>query len=116
MTSTDLDHAELVVKEPVQYKPVHISIAGTPHRIICPTDAVKSLEKNAEKLNEKIRDIRREITGKVPNNEELLVLACLELYDQIQSLTDEVSANNEQNSQAVALIEKINKEVRSVLR
>lgn len=116
MTTNTPNHAELIIKEPTQYKPVHISIAGTPHRIICPTDAIKSLEKNAEQLNEKIRNIRREITGKNPNNEELLVLACLELYDQIQALTDEVAAYKEQENQAISLINKINKEAYSILR
>lgn len=116
MTTTDINHNEPTIKEHTEYKPVHISIAGTPHRIICPTEDVKSLEHNAEKLNEKLREIRRSISGKSPNNEELLVLACLELYDQIQALTEEIHSNQQKNRQASTLIEKINKDAQSVLR
>ena len=112
----DSGPSELIVKDQPEFKPVHISIAGTPHRIICPANEVKSLEAAAEKLNEKIRDIRREIKGKAPNNEELLVLVCLDLYDQVQTLTQDAHNHRHENSQAAALIDKINKDAQSILR
>lgn len=112
----DLNPSKLIVKDQPEFKPVHISIAGTPHRIICPTNEVASLELATDKINEKIRDIRREIKGKTPNNEELLVLVCLDLYDQVQALTQEINSHRHQNSQAVALIDKINKDAKSILR
>lgn len=112
----DTNPSELIVKDQPEFKPVHISIAGTPHRIICPVNEVKSLEAAAEKLNEKIRDIRREIRGKAPNNEELLVLVCLDLYDQVQTLAQDAHNRRHENSQATALIDKINKDAQSILR
>ncbi|MCL1623306.1 cell division protein ZapA [Moraxella sp. Tifton1] len=95
---------------------VHISIAGTPHRIICPSDRVKSLEITADKLNEKIRQIRQESKGKILNNEELLVLVCLDLYDQVQELSADIHTKEQSANQAIVLIEKINKDAQSVLR
>lgn len=111
-----MNHNDLNIKENNELRPVHISIAGTPHRIICPADRVKSLESSAEKLNEKIREIRQATKGKVLNNEELLVLACLDLYDQVQGLNATISAHEQAQNQAAALIEKINKDALSVLR
>lgn len=110
------DLNESTPKHRTESKPVHLSIAGTPHRIICPINEVKSLELAAEKLNEQIREIRQEIKGKTPTNEELLVLVCLDLYDQVQSLTQDIQRHKHENNQAVALIDKINKDAQSVLR
>lgn len=120
MTSQDThihtDHNDLTIKEQPDVKTVHISIAGTPHRLVCPNDQVQALENAANKINEKIRDIRRAIKRKHPNNEELLVLTCLDLYDQVQTLTQQIQTHTQQTNQAIALIEKINKDARAVIR
>ncbi|WP_323841239.1 MULTISPECIES: cell division protein ZapA [unclassified Moraxella] len=110
------NHNDLNIKDATEFKPVHISIAGTPHRIICPIDRIKSLETNADKLNEKIREIRQATKGKMLNNEELLVLACLDLYDQVQFLTNDIQLRTQTTTQAAALLEKINKDAKSILR
>lgn len=96
-------------------KAVDISIAGTPHRIVCPADEVQNLENAAKFINDKIREIRHGIKGKNPNNEELLVLTCLELYDQVQFLRGERQHHLIENERARTLIDKMIKDARSVL-
>ncbi|OOR92840.1 cell division protein ZapA [Moraxella caviae] len=108
--------ADLLVKDKPVMKPVDISISGTPHRIICPSDEVKNLEATADHINQKLRDIRKNIRGKTPTNEELLVLLCLDLHDQVQQLKHEVKSHEDSSSQALALIDKITKDARSVLK
>lgn len=102
-------------KSEIAVKPVDISIAGTPHRIVCPVDEVGNLENAAKFINEKIRDIRHGSKGGNPNNESLLVLTCLELYDQIQLLKNEKYQYSMENERARTLLEKILKDARSVL-
>lgn len=98
-----------------EVKVVDISIAGTPHRITCPSDEVQNLEIATNYLNSKIREIRQGIKGKSPNNEELLVLTCLELYDQVQTLKNLHRQQAIDNERARAMVEKIIKDARSVL-
>ena len=98
-----------------EYKAVDISIAGTPHRVVCPANEVKNLEQAAEYINQKIRDLRREIKNKTPTNEEFLVLACLDLYDQVQNLQNKINQSQSEQQNALALIDKINKDAQSVL-
>lgn len=96
-------------------KAVDISISGTPHRIVCPADEVQNLENAAKFINDKIREIRHSIKGKNPNNEELLVLTCLELYDQVQSLRGERQHYLIEKERAKTLVDKMMKDARSVL-
>lgn len=98
-----------------EYRPVDISIAGTPHRVVCPVNEVANLEAGADYINQKIRDLRREIKNKNPSNEEFLVLVSLELYDQVRALQAQVSAATEERRQIHALIEKINRDARTML-
>lgn len=85
--------------------PVDISIAGTHHRIVCPTDEVHHLETAVAYINDKIRSIRQEIKGKIPTNEELLVLTCLEMYDQLQTLKDDEEYYTNERDEALVLID-----------
>lgn len=111
--------AETVIIEPtspkITAKAVDISISGTPHRIVCPSDEVQNLENAAKFINDKIREIRHGIKGKNPNNEELLVLTCLELYDQVQVLRNERQYFVIENERAKTLVDKMIKDARSVL-
>ncbi|MDI4497910.1 cell division protein ZapA [Moraxella nonliquefaciens] len=97
------------------FKVVDLSIAGSSHRITCPIDEVAQLEQAGTYINDKIRELRRAIKGKNPSNEELLVLTCLELYDQCRSLNNDRKNQILANERAKALIEKITKDARSVL-
>lgn len=97
------------------FKAVDLSIAGSSHRITCPVDEVAQLEQAGAYINDKIRELRRAVKGKNPSNEELLVLTCLELYDQCQSLKNDRKNQLLDSERAKALIEKITKDARSVL-
>ncbi|STZ07911.1 Uncharacterized protein conserved in bacteria [Moraxella caprae] len=97
------------------FKAVDLSIAGSSHRITCPVDEVAQLEQAGAYINDKIRELRRAVKGKNPSNEELLVLTCLELYDQCQILKNDRRNQLLDSERAKALIEKITKDARSVL-
>lgn len=97
------------------FKAVDLNIAGTSHRINCPVNEVAQLEQAGNFINDKIREIRRDTKSKGLSNEELLVLVCLELYDGQESLKSERKNQIIDNERARALIEKINKDARSVL-
>lgn len=97
------------------FKAVDLNIAGTSHRINCPVDEVSQLEQAGQYINSKIREIRRDTKGKSLSNEELLVLVCLELYDQQEALKHEHKNQILNNERARAIIEKITKDARSVL-
>lgn len=73
-------------QNPSKISRVDISVAGTTHRIGCTHDKVENLRKNTELLNQKLKNLRLQITGKPPTNEELLVLHCLALYDELADL------------------------------
>ncbi len=103
----------IIAKE--EFRPIDISIAGTPHRIVCPVDEIKNLEQGAEFINQKIRDLRRDIKHKTPSNEEFLVLVCLDLYDQLQALSRHNEAHESEKKQIAAMIDKINNQARSML-
>lgn len=97
-----------------KFTKVDISISGTPHRINCPTADVMNLNRTADQINEALRDIRRSVRGKSPSNEELLVLHCLDLYDQMRELIAERDQNSASNQRASALLDKILKDVGSI--
>ena len=103
----------IIAKE--EFRPIDISIAGTPHRIVCPVDEIKNLEHGAEYINHKIRDLRREIKHKTPTNEEFLVLVCLELYDEVQALKTQITKTDDEKAKVAAMIDKINQPARSML-
>lgn len=94
---------------------VDLSVAGTPHRISCPEDAVEHLNRTAERLNENLREIRRGVVGKSPSNEELLVLHCLDLYDQISELKKLEQSHHIESERANALLDKLVKDSRAML-
>lgn len=89
------------------FTPVDISIAGTHHRIVCPADEVHHLETAVSYINDKMRSIRQEIKTKVPTNEELLVLTCLEMYDQIKQLQDSEDFYTNERDEALMVIDKL---------
>lgn len=94
---------------------VDLSIAGTPHRISCPTEEVANLNKTADALNKNLRELRSGIIGKSPSNEELLVLHCLELYDKIRELEEEKADFLAEQKDAEAMIDKLLKTTQAIL-
>lgn len=95
---------------------VDLSIAGTPHRISCPSNEVAIVNKNADRLNESLREIRRSVGSKNPTNEELLVLHCLELYDQISDLKRQIQDGQIHNERSNALLDKLIKDAQSMIK
>lgn len=106
------------ITEPAQ-KPtlqtVNINIAGTTHRITCPSNEVANLEKSAEYLNKKILDLRQAIKSRNPNNEDLLVLICLEMHDKLSELQHQQSLGEQMRQQEQALLDNILQEAQSIL-
>ncbi|TWV83067.1 cell division protein ZapA [Moraxella sp. VT-16-12] len=95
--------------------PVDVSIAGTHHRIVCPVGEVRHLEMAAAYINEKLRSIRQSIKGKLPSNEELLVLTCLEMYDQISTLQNNEDYYTTERDEALLLIDGMLKNAKASL-
>lgn len=117
-----LNKSTQVVSTPVQTKEttpkftrVDISIAGTPHRINCPSDEVENVNRTADRLNDNLRQIRRGTSNKSPSNEELLVLHCLELYDEIAELKKWRQNELINSERASALLDKILKDAKTIL-
>lgn len=94
---------------------VDISIAGTPHRISCPSSEVATLNRISDEMNDALRDIRRAAQGKNLNNEALLVLHCLDLYDRIATLQEKLDTLSQNHQSASALIDKIIKDTQAVI-
>lgn len=95
--------------------PVDVNIAGSYHRIVCPSDEVAGLEEAAAYVNDKVREIRQAMKGRSPSNEELLVLTCLELYDQYKNLKDNERQRILEQEDSLNLIQKMLKELRATL-
>lgn len=94
---------------------VDISIAGTTHRMYCPSNAVANLKKHSDELNHNLREIRRQAAGKSLNNEELLVLHCFDLYDEIQNLKTQIQNHHIEQERSHALIDKMLKNTHAIL-
>lgn len=93
--------------KPAEFKKVDIVIAGTTHRINCPSDKVDRLLATAETINNNLRNMRKNVVGKSPSNEELLVLHCLELYDTINELRQQGDFYLGQNERLGAILDKL---------
>lgn len=83
---------------------ISVSIAGTTHRIACPASEKEIARANTQKLDQEMSKLRESVVGKNPSNEELLVLHCLELYDQINELkTTQKFAQDKEQRVSLAL-------------
>lgn len=97
---------QTVAENPAIVK-VDISIAGTSHRIQCPSDLTDTLKNHSEQINQELRQLRGQFKGKSPTNEELLVLHCLDLYDDIDRLKNDKEHQQQDSEQASALADKL---------
>lgn len=86
---------------------VNITIAGTPHNIVCPQTEVENVRQHAERLHENLINLRQEIKGKNLNNEVLLVLHCFELYDQLNELKARQKFANDDSQRAQMILDKL---------
>ncbi len=110
------------VAEPQNKKPEHkqpeikkidIVIAGASYPIFCPADEEQEL-RAAEKF---INDFATNIKKDAPklNQENLLVLSCLNLYEQINAHKKSEAERQQQSKQNEQLLNKIMQEAQSVL-
>lgn len=110
------------VAEPQTKKPEHkqpeskkidIVIAGVSYPIFCPADEEQEL-RAAEKF---INDFATNIKKDAPklNQENLLVLSCLNLYEQINAHKKSEAERQQQSKQNEQLLNKIMQEAQSVL-
>ena len=83
-------------------KTVNVSICGTHHRLTCPADGIDTLNAAVDAINDAIKNLRRQVRGKSPSNEQMLALYCLGLYDELQTAKAQL-AQNKEASDAVAL-------------
>lgn len=97
------------------FEAVTVNIAGTNHRINCPSDEVNNLEIAATYIDDKVRSLRHSFKSKSLSNEELLVLTCLELYDQLTVLQAKQRLDNDEWQQSHMLLNKIIKDAQSIL-
>lgn len=98
-----------------KFTKVELSIAGTTHRINCPASDVMNINRAAEEISEALRELRRAVRGKSPSNEELLVLHCLELYDQLREATHQKDLALADNQRAESLIDKLLKNASNIV-
>lgn len=96
------------------FQKVDIGIAGTTHRINCPKAKANTLISNAESINNNLRAMRKNVHGKSPTNEELLVLHCLDLYDTIDELRNQINNHDLQNSKLDQALDKVIESVKSI--
>lgn len=92
---------------------INIVIAGASYPIFCPADEVDEL-REAEKF---IDDFATAIKKDAPklNQENLLVLSCLNLFEKINSYKKLAAERQQQDKAAENLVNKIMQEAQSVL-
>lgn len=95
---------------------VDISIAGTSHRIQCPSHLTDTLKDHSEQINQALRQLRGQFKGKSPSNEELLVLHCLGLYDNLDELRQDKSTHTKDSDQATHLADQLIKQTEALLK
>lgn len=96
-----------------ELKLVDVVISGVTYPIQCPADEVQSLQKASDFINQFISDIRKQ--APTLNHENLLVLCCLNLYEQIDSQQLQQKHHQLENERMQALINKISQDANSIL-
>jgi len=106
------EHKQPESKKP-ESKKIDIVIAGASYPIFCPADEEQEL-RAAEKF---INDFATNIKKDAPklNQENLLVLSCLNLYEQINAHKKSEAERQQQSKQNEQLLNKIMQEAQSVL-
>jgi len=106
------EHKQPEIKKP-ESKKIDIVIAGASYPIFCPADEEQEL-RAAEKF---INDFATNIKKDAPklNQENLLVLSCLNLYEQINAHKKSEAERQQQSKQNEQLLNKIMQEAQSVL-
>ena len=111
-TSNNNQSAKPKSTEP-EIKKLSIVIAGSTYTIYCPADEEAELRAAEHYLNDFASTIKTEAPNL--NQENLLVLSCLNLYEQINANKVSAAERLQQNKQNESLLDKIMQEAHSVL-
>lgn len=96
-----------------QIKKLDIVIAGTTYAIFCPADEEDELRAAENYLNTFASNIKKDAPNL--NQENLLVLSCLNLYEKINAHKTSESERQQQSKQNEQLLNKIMQEAHSIL-
>ncbi len=96
-----------------QNKKLDIVIAGTTYAIFCPADEEAELRAAEDYLNNFASNIKKEAPNL--NQENLLVLSCLNLYEKINANKTSETERQQQSKQNEQLLNKIMQETQSIL-
>lgn len=94
-------------------KLVDVVISGVTYPIQCPANEVHALQKASDFINQFIGDIRKQ--APTLSHENLLVLCCLNLYEQIDSQKSQHKHHQLENERMQVLIKKISQDAQSIL-
>lgn len=112
MNSSSSRNAPTKAPEP-QIKKLNIVIAGATYTIYCPADEEAELRAAENYLNNFATNIKKEAPNL--NQENLLVLSCLNLYEQINTHKTSEAEHQQQSKQNEQLLNKIMQDAQSVL-
>ncbi len=92
---------------------VPITISGATYSVNCPVNEQDELEKAVLYINHFIRSVRK--NAPTLSYENLLVLCCLNMYEEMRQQRNTQESIRENDKQMKALIEKITRDARSIL-
>ncbi|MBE0442548.1 MAG: cell division protein ZapA [Psychrobacter sp.] len=96
-----------------QIKKVDIAIAGVTYPIYCPVHEQEELHSAVSYINDYALDLKRDAPSL--NQESLLVLCCLNLYEKIHANQKTEEDRKQQDIQSKVLLNKIIKDAHSIL-
>ncbi len=92
---------------------VPITISGATYSVNCPVNEQDELEKAVLYINHFIRSVRK--SAPTLSYENLLVLCCLNMYEEMRQQRNAQENIRENDKQMKALIDKITRDARSIL-
>lgn len=96
-----------------QIKKVDIAIAGVNYPIHCPVHEQEELQSAVSYINNYALELKKDAPGL--SQENILVLCCLSLYEEIHTNKRDREDRQQQEMQSKALLNKIMKDAHSIL-
>lgn len=96
-----------------QVKRINITIAGTTYGIFCPVNEEEELRSAVYYINNFALDIKNNAPNL--NQENLLILTCLNLYEKIHANDKSDVERKQESSQSETLLNKIMQDAQSIL-
>lgn len=94
-------------------KKVSIAIAGVTYSVFCPVNEEAELRSAVYYINNFALDIKKESPN--INQENLLLLSCLNLYEKIHAYEKADAAQSDDNKKASELLSKIVRDAKTIL-